>query len=124
MANGVVMEVSMEDLMQLIKRETGYDLVPLVVADWNDAIAENPHVKISIVYTFLAPDELRNGVDYTQTRYYPVRGYLHAVQKGASAFGQKFLNFWNTTTYLSDGTTPITHWDEKTFSGILDTKEP
>jgi len=122
--NGVVMEVNPQDLAQLIERETGYDLVPMLVADWSEVTSENPSVNIKIAYTFLVPDELRNGIDYTQTKYYPVRGYLHAVQEGAIVFGQEFLDYWNDTTYLGDGTTPITQWNEQTFSGILDTKEP
>lgn len=122
--NGVTMEVDQNDLQQLISRETGYDLVPLLVADWNELISENPDVQIKVAYTFYVPDELRNGIDYTQTKYYPVRGYLHAVQEGASLYGEDFLNYWNKTTYLGDGTTPVYKWDEQTFSGILDTKEP
>jgi hypothetical protein len=122
--NGIVMEVSPSDLAQLIERETGYDLAPALVADWNEVISENPNVSIQVAYTFLVPDELRQGVDYTQTRYYPVLGYMHAVQEGSAVFGTKFLDYWNATTYLSDGTTSITKWDGNTFSGILDTKEP
>lgn len=124
MINGVVMEISPGDLAQLIQRETGYDLVPMLIADWNEATSENPSVNIRIAYTFLVPDELRNGIDYTQTKYYPVRGYLNAAREGAAAFGPEFLDYWNATTYLGDGTTSVTQWDEETFSGILDTWEP
>lgn len=122
--NGVVMEVDSQDLAQLIQRETGYDLVPMLVANWNEVISENPTVNIKIAYTFFVSDELREGFDYTQTKYYPVRGYLRAVQEGAAVFGQQFLDYWNATTYLGDGTTLIAQWNEKTFSGILDTKVP
>lgn len=124
MINGVVMKISPKDLAQLIDRETGYDLVPILVADWDEVVAEDHTVQIKIAYTFFVPDELREGVDYTQTKYYPVRGYLKATREGAAVFGPKFLHFWNATTYLGDGTTTIDHWDEKTFSGILDTREP
>lgn len=122
--NGVVMEISPEDLVHLIEREIGYDLVPILVADWDEFISEDPSINIKIAYTFLVPDELRNGIDYTQTKYYPIRGYLQAVREGAAGFGAEFLDYWNATTYLGDGTTGVTQWDEKTFSGILDTKEP
>lgn len=122
--NGVVMEVSQQDLAKLIQREIGYDLVPMLIADWKDVVSENPNVKIEIAYTFLVPDELRNGIDYTQTKYYPVRGYLKATREGANTFGPEFLNFWNATTYLGDGTTNVNQWNEQTFSGILDTREP
>ena len=122
--NGVVMEISHEDLHKLIQREEGYDLVPMLVADWKDVISQNPNVKIEIAYTFLVPSGLRNGVKYTEAKHYPVRKYLYAVQEGAAVFGPQFLKCWNSTTYLGDGTTPISQWDEKTFSGILDSREP
>lgn len=122
--NGVVMEVTSEDLAKLVQREVGYDLVPVLVADWNDVISENPQVEVKIAYAFIVPDEIRQGIDYTQTKYYPVRGYLHLVQEGSAAFGDKFLEYWNSTTFLSDGTTSVSQWNEQTFSGILDTREP
>lgn len=122
--NGVVMEISREDLHRLVQREVGYDLVPMLVTDWNQAIAENPSINIKIAYTFFVPSGLRDGVNYTQAKYYPIRRYLHTVRDGAAVFGPKFLNYWNETTYLGDGRTPVNQWDEKTFSGILDSREP
>lgn len=122
--NGVVMEVSHEDLRELVRREKGYDLVPMLVADWGEVISQNPHIKIKVAYTFLVPDEMRSNIDYTHTKYYPVRGYLHAVEKGAADYGPKYLDFWKDTTYLGDGTTSVRKWNAKTFSGILDVKEP
>jgi hypothetical protein len=122
--NGVVMEINPEDLGLLVERERGYDLVPILVADWNKVLSEDPSVNIEIAYTFFVPDELRDGIDYTQTKYYPVRGYLQAVREGAEVFGPEFLDYWNATTYLGDGTTSVSEWNEETFSGILDTKEP
>ena len=122
--NGVIIEVDAKDLQNLIQRETGYDLVPILIADWQDMISENRSSSIHVAYTFLVPDELREGIHYTQAKYYPVRDYLHLVQEGANYFGQPFLDYWNATTYLGDGTTLINNWDQHTFSRILDTKEP
>jgi len=124
MINGVVMEISPKDLADLIQRETGYDLVPMLVANWKEVTSESPSPTIEIAYTFYVPDELRNGTDYTQTKYYPVRGYLEAVQEGAAVYGPKFLDYFNATTYLGNGTTSVSEWNKKTFSGLLDTKEP
>ncbi len=123
MVNGVLLEVDAENFTRLVERETGYDLVPILVADWDNIKSENPNVTIRVAYTFIASDEIRNGVDYVQTKYYPVRGYLKATREGALAFGQDFLDFWNETTYLANGTTPIKEWDEKTFQGKLCSKE-
>lgn len=122
--NGVLIKVNAKDLENLVIRETGYDLIPILVADWNDVVNEKADIKFYIAYTFLVPDELRNGIDYTQTSFYPVRGYLRASENGAAAYGQKFLNVWREHTYLSDGTTKISDWDQETFEGILDTSSP
>lgn len=122
--NGVVMEVDAEDLANLVKRETGYDLVPLIIADWDDVMAQHGDPNIRIAYSFVAASELRNHIIYTSTKYYPVRGYLHAIQDGAMDFGMHFRRVWNATTYLADGITRLDDWDEVTFRDILCTKEP
>lgn len=124
MANGLLMQVDKQDLMNLIKRETGYDLVPILVVSWNDVINRNPNLEVQIAYTFVAVEELREHIDYTSTEFYPVRGYLKAVQEGAAAYGEDFYKFWNTTTFLADGTTTVERWDKETFKGILCTKRP
>ena len=124
MANGVILEVDAEDLTKLVSRETGYDLVPILVASWDEVINQNPEVKIRVAYTFVAVNELRNNTAYTSTEFYPVLGYLHAVQEASQTYGEEFAAFWNATTYLADGTTPIEGWDEVTFMGILCTQKP
>ncbi len=124
MANGVILEVDAQDLSSLVARETGYDLVPILVASWDDVQAQNVDVEIRIAYTFVAVNELRNNIAYTSTEYYPVIGYLHAVQEAAKTYGEEFASFWNATTYLANGTTPIEGWDEVTFQGILCTQKP
>jgi hypothetical protein len=124
LANGVMIEVDAEDFGRLVQRETGYDLVPILVASWNDIRSQNPEIKIHVAYTFAASQELRNHINYTSTKYYPVRGYLHAVQEAALIYGVDFARMWNSTTYLADGTTKLDEWDEKTFADILCTFEP
>lgn len=124
MANGVVFEVDATDLGRLVSREIGYDLVPILVASWNDVLAQSPEIKIRVAYTFVAASELRNNTAYTSTEYYPVLGYLHAIQEATQAYGPEFAAFWNATTYLADGTTSIDDWDQVTFHGILGTQKP
>lgn len=123
-ANGVALEVDLEDFKRLVEREVGYDLVPILVTSWNDAMNNNPHLEIRIAYTFVANHELRNHIDYTSTKYYPVRGYLNAIQDTAKGYGPEFSKMWNLTTYLADGTTCVNEWDKTTFLGILCTFEP
>jgi len=123
LANGVTIEVDEEDFNSLILRETGYDLVPILVMYAADMDSENPEPEIRVAYTFVAMNELRNHINYTHTKYYPVRGYLRAVQQAAATHGDKFACMWDCTTYMADGTTTIREWDQETFSGILRTFE-
>lgn len=114
MINGVLIKVGKDDLAHLVQREKGYDLVPILVTLWDDVIAENRSAKIEIAYAFMASDELRQGVRYTHSGYDPDERYLRLVEKGAAAYGEKFLNYFNATTFLSDGTTSIEQWNQKT----------
>lgn len=122
--NGVVMKVDQEDFRRLVQREVGYDLMPILIADWDSVIAESSSVEIKVAYTFIVPDETRNGIDYTQTKYYPVRGYLHASEDGASAFGKTFLKLFDYTSFLANGTTRVYQWDQKDFETLLKSREP
>lgn len=124
MANGVVVEVDAEDLTKLVDRETGYDLIPILVVSWDDAISQNPEIEVRVAYTFAAANELRDHTAYTSTEFYPVVGYLHAVQEASQSYGPSFGAFWNATTYLADGTTSVENWDGITFMGILCTQRP
>ena len=123
-ANGVVMKIDQKDFARLVQREVGYDLMPILIADWDSVIAENPRVEIKVAYTFIVPDEIRNGIDYTQTKYYPVRSYLRASEDGASAFGKTFHKLFNYTSYLANGTTRVCQWDQKDFETLLKSREP
>ena len=124
LVNGVTIEVDLEDFSRLVMREIGYDLVPILVVDEKDIADENPNLDVRVAYTFVAMNELRNHINYTSTKYYPVRGYLRAVQEAAAMHGKKFAKLWNKTTYMADGVTCINDWDQMTFKGILCTFEP
>ena len=123
-ANGVTIEVDLEDFTRLVQREIGYDLVPILVMSEKDLKEKAADPEIRVAYTFTAASELRNHINYTHTKYYPVRGYLHAVQAAAAQYGDEFARMWDETTYLADGTTSIVDWDQETFNGILCTFEP
>jgi hypothetical protein len=110
--NGVALEASIEDVRGLIKRERGYDLVPILIADWNSVSKESPDVVVKVAYTFLVPEEIRCGIAYIQQKYYPVKGYLKMVREGAAAFGSDFLVYFDNTTFLANGVTAINEWDE------------
>lgn len=120
--NGVVIEVDAEDLMRLVQREIGYDLVPVLVASWTDIVNRKPPLEIQVAYTFVSAPELRDHRLYTSTQFYPVRGYLNAIQQANLEYGEAFSSLWDQSTYLADGTTTIKSWDQKTFEGILCTQ--
>lgn len=122
MVNGLVMEVDVEELASLVDREKGYDLVPLTIISWDDFITGNPEPKTEVAYAFVASSELRENILYTSTSFYPVRGYLHAVREGSENISEDFLEFFNETTYMADGTTLVKDWDEETFSTLLNEK--
>ncbi|CDZ80551.1 hypothetical protein BN1013_01065 [Candidatus Rubidus massiliensis] len=111
LVNGALIKVDITQLKKLIEREKGYDLVPVLTMRWNDAILENTQFHFIIAYTFTASSEPRLGKAYTQKGIYPIYGYNQAVEKGAERFGDKFLNYLRTTTYLSDGITNLYEWE-------------
>lgn len=110
--NGVVFELSVSDLKNLVGRETGYDLAPVIIVDWQDIEnrAEYPHIQIA--YTFIVPEEVRCGIVYNDRNHYPVRGYLRLVREGARQIGENFLALFEETTFLGNGTELIKEWDE------------
>lgn len=105
--NGITLEVDQEDLKNLVKREVGYDLVPILVASWQDAAAENPLTQIQVAYTFMASSEPREGIIYTNRAIYPISFYARHVRLAAAAYGPVFLKMYEETTYFADGITKI-----------------
>lgn len=108
--NGVLIEVDIDDLFNLVKREIGYDLIPILVMAWDDAVFQNPDPEIKIAYTFRASNNPRLGKIYTNQNILPVKGYLNAVHEGAAQFGPDFYNYWNKTTRLADDKTVMNTW--------------
>ncbi len=96
--NGVVVELPVDDVLALCKRELGYDLVPVVVADWND-----PNPTYEVAYTLVASDRPRYGHQYTNSAINPRPEYNSLVQEGAAEYGDEFLQMWLETTYYADG---------------------
>ncbi|MEX0962327.1 MAG: hypothetical protein WDZ28_05695 [Simkaniaceae bacterium] len=118
--NGVMMWVDEEDLKNLLTREEGYDLIPVFVISWNEAIdplITNPPIEVA--YTFSASLNAREGIHYTRPNIDPVPKYAIACMKGAAQYGQEYLNFWLYTTYLSDGKTKFICWKNKHLNKAL-----
>ncbi len=109
--NGVVIEVDIDDLKNLLYREEGYDLVPIVVTCWIDAVDGEATPQFFVAYTFQASDEERDDIHYTNRYINPVPGYALASKKGAEQYGESFLNLWVSSTYLADKETPFALWE-------------
>lgn len=107
MVNGVVFEVDLENLQALIDREVGYDLVPIVVKDWEDAVSGNPS-NCYIVYAFYAPPES----EYVTSSIDPLPGYYELCRDAAKSHGPLYYYLWFSTTYMADGKTPIIEWEK------------
>ncbi len=120
--NGVTIEVDQGDLVKLIARELGYDLVPLFIASWDDAVKESDGIEIKIAYTFIASSGLRDHISYTSNTLYPIRRYASLVERAAKFHGRVFWNLYQKTTWLADGTTLISDWHD-TFNTPLNIKE-
>jgi hypothetical protein len=120
--NGVTIEIDQGDLIKLIAREVGYDLVPLFVTSWDDAVKESDEINIEIAYTFIASSGLRDHIAYTSNTLYPIRWYASLVDKAAKFHGPVFWKFYQKTTWLADGTTLISDWHD-TFNTPLNLKE-
>lgn len=101
--NGVIFQLPISDLMILSKREVGYNLIPVAVTNWSDAIDEQKEPEFFIAYTFMAPER----TTYTNTYVNPIPGYLNFLQNGLKLQGNDFLAMWWATTYLADQKTLV-----------------
>jgi len=104
--NAVLLELPLSEIQALREREIGYDLEPVVCIDWNRL-----EKRFFIAYSLLCPDEPRLGKKRTDDSLMPHRNYYQVCKKGAKEFGESFLQYWLSTTYLSDGITPVSEWD-------------
>ncbi len=104
--NAVLIEIPLRDIPALMKREIGYDLEPVVCIDWN-GLREYPFIS----YILVCPDETRLGKKRTDNDLLPHRKYYSVCREGAREFGEPFLRYWLSTTYLAEGVTPVAKWE-------------
>lgn len=115
--NGVLMDIAIGDIHALLLREEGYNLIPVVVAEW-DTAQEEPTILYQIAYTFHAPQ----GSPYTNSTIMPRPGYYELTRNAAFQFGEAFSKLWFETTFLSNGQTPIDSWEQKVLSQSRETQ--
>lgn len=108
MVNGVQFDVTPDGVPALRERERGYDLVPVACLPWDrrDAAA-------FVAYVLRCPEEARAGKVRVNPNIEPHYAYYRLCREGAASHGDDFLRFWLATTYLADGTTPVTEWEQR-----------
>ncbi len=116
--NAVGRYVDLKDVEEAIKREIGYDLVPITFVDWNAVLQYGTNAQFGVGYAFVASTEKRQSAfnseemtHYTNDTILPMRYYEDYVNDAAKKTGKLFVEMYNETTYLADRKTLISKWD-------------
>ncbi len=109
--NGVLIDVSVGDIPHVLFREEGYDLIPVIVQEW-DSINQATKPSYEIAYTFYAP---QNTV-FTNATIKPRPHYYELTRDAAKQYGVIFSRMWFETTFYGDGKTPIGAWEKKVLA--------
>jgi hypothetical protein len=104
--NGVLLDVPLKDIDALLKREIGYDLIPVVIADWQSMLDG----KLNFDYAYILHAQ-RDSV-YVNTAIFPRPGYYELTRNAATQYGPLFSLLWLNTTFMADGHTPIAVWEQ------------
>ncbi|HEX7183086.1 MAG TPA: TIR domain-containing protein [Thermoanaerobaculia bacterium] len=102
-ANGTLIEVDLNEIDPLRKREVGYDLKPIVCIEWNGREGARP----ILAYILSCPDRLWKGKRLIGYDLHPHPDYFELCYKGAACFSESFRQFWLETTFLADGETKV-----------------
>jgi predicted ATPase/tetratricopeptide (TPR) repeat protein len=102
-ANGVVIDVAIDEVTALREREVGYDLRPIVCIDWSEETPAEPR----IAFVLSAPNRLWKDRPLTNRSLQPLRPYLRMCLAGAETCSKAFAAFWRDTTFLGDGETTV-----------------
>lgn len=103
--NGVILDIPLDEIPALMKRETGYNLVPVVVADWN--ALNIGKIRYSIAYILQAP----SGSAYVNANILPRPGYYELARDAAKQYGPFYEMLWYNSTFMADGKTPVIMWE-------------
>lgn len=106
--NAVRIDIPFDGIGALRDRENGYDLAPLACIPW-----EMPDQPPFIAYILSCPEESDVAISKTDNSLLPHKRYYEVCRDGASEFGESFLKFFLSTTFLADGVTPMSEWEGK-----------
>lgn len=104
--NGILFEITLEEIPAMRAREIGYDLVPVATIGWNRT--NDPPF---LAYILRCPDRPLKGERLTSNGILPHKRYYLVCRGGAREVSEDFLHFWLATTYLADGVTPVSQWE-------------
>ena len=103
--NGVLVDLPLGDIGALLDREKGYDLVPVIVTQWETFLVGDNHYQIA--YILQAHPEGH----YVNAHILPRPGYYELTRDATKQFGPLFEFMWHQSTFMSDGVTPISVWE-------------
>lgn len=104
--NGVLVDVPLEDIEALLTREVGYDLIPIVVANWQGLLTGK--FEFAIAYILSAP----LSSSYVSLDILPRPGYYELTRDAAMQFGPLFGLLWYNTTFMADGKSSVDIWEK------------
>ncbi len=105
--NGVIIDIPLNEIAALMEREIGYNLVPIIVTDWEPL--HQGEMKYSIVHTLQAPAESI----YVNPHILPRPGYYELTRDAAKQYGPFYEMLWYNTTFMADGITPVITWEHR-----------
>ena len=100
--NGILIDLSWEEMPAMQSREVDYDLVPVACIDWTNRNYSYP--------AYILRSEQR-----VNSHLVPHQAYYKVCRHGAAQVSQEFLSLWLSTTFLGDRETPVKHWEAKQF---------
>lgn len=113
LVNGILFEITIEEIPAFRAREIGYDLIPVASIIWNGT--NDPPF---LAYILSCPDKPVMGKRYTNERIVPHKKYYLLCRRGARKVSEDFLRLWLATTYLADGITLVSQWEVDEFPKI------
>ncbi len=116
LVNGIAFEVKLDDIAPLMRREVGYDLIPVIMMNWEDAL-QGKH-NCYIAYAFSAPKASK----YTHNDIAPRPNYYELSRDATKQYGPIFYSMWFSSTYLSDEITPIFEWEKRVRENAPETQ--
>ena len=105
--NGVLVNVHVNDIAPMRRREYGYNLIPILISTWDD-YKNGSDREYMIAYAFHSPE---NTV-FTNDQILPRPGYYEMARDAAIERGPEFYRMWLESTYRADGVTPIYIWEQ------------